>query len=121
MKSPAKKKVRKIKAKTKAQVTPIQKAKNTVNAAAKQLSAHNKKHATIANKVNKAKAKITVKATAAAKKALAAAKSQASASRKQSSALSDSLKKAKSEIKVVEVKQKLAAAESAAKAAVLKA
>ena len=73
MKSPAKRKVKKTKAKTKAQITPIQKAKNSVAAASKALAAHNKKHATITTRVNKAKAKVAAKATAAAKKALAAA------------------------------------------------
>ena len=121
MKSPAKKKIKKTKAKVKAKITPIQKAKNSVSAVAKQLAAHNKKHTAVVTRVNKAKAKIAVKATAAAKKALAAARVQANASRKQASALRDSLKTAKSDFKVVEVKQKFAAAESAAKTAILNA
>ena len=60
MKSPAKKKIKKTKAKVKAKITPIQKAKNSVSAVAKQLAAHNKKHTAVVTRVNKAKAKVMI-------------------------------------------------------------
>ena len=121
MKRPAKKAVSKSKAKAKSPVSPVVAAAKLVDSVKKQIVAHEKKHAAVVVKVNKAKAKIAAKATPAAKTGLATARTQASASRKVAAALRDGLRSAKVELKATQLKHKVAAAETAAKASVLKA